>query len=118
MIYLAERYPDEVCPLKEVAQAQGISFDYLEKIMADLREEELIESYQGSQGGYTLAREPQQIKVGEVIRALEGTSLIECTNEAEECPQAEDCLAKEVWAELEQSLNQALNSINLKDLIS
>lgn len=117
VIYLAEQ-SEEVCSLKEIAQAQGIPFDYLEKIMAELREENLVESYRGSQGGYTLARKPQQIKVGDIIRTLEGTDLIECISEKERCPYSKNCLAKEVWEKLEKELNQALDSINLKDLIS
>jgi len=117
MTYLTEHYPD-ICPLKEVAQAQDISFDYLEKIIAELREANLVESHRGSQGGYALAEKPQQIKVGEIIRTLEGSALIECTKEEKSCPRAEECLAKEVWEKLEKALNQALDSINLKDLIS
>jgi len=117
VIYLAER-GDEICPLKQIAQAQEISFDYLEKIMAELREAGIVKSHQGSKGGYTLNRKPTDIRVGEVIRALEGTNLIKCLSEEGNCSQSEDCLAKEVWRKLQVKLNEALNSITLKDLIT
>lgn len=117
IIYLAKTDSD-VCPLKEIAQAQDISFDYLEKIIAKLRKADLVESRRGAQGGYKLSRQPKNIKVGEIVRALEGDNLVECLKEEEFCSQAEDCLAKEVWQKLQNSLNKALDSISLKDLIS
>jgi len=115
IIYLAKT--GEVSPLKDIAREQDISFDYLEKIMAKLREAGLVESQRGPQGGYMLGEDPGNIKVGEVIRALEGADLVECLQNKESCPQAEGCLAKEVWQKLQKVLNQALDSITLKDLI-
>ena len=117
MIYLAQKEKDEYCPLKEIADSQEISFDYLEKIIAELREESLVESHRGVQGGYCLSKTASQIKVGEIIRALEGNNLVNCISEEGSCPQADNCLAKKVWKKLQEEINKSLDSITLKDLI-
>lgn len=116
IIYLARHSSDhQVCPLSEIAEQQGIPFDYLEKIMAELREAGLVNSRRGAGGGYNLNGSPDQIEVGEVIRTLEDTSLIKCITGS--CPREENCLAKGVWKKLNQTVNQALNSITLADLL-
>lgn len=118
MIHLAEQGSDQICSLKEISEQKDISFDFLEKIMAELREAGLVKSHRGAQGGYSLTEPPKEIEVGRIIKTLEGTELIECVAEGESCPRQKSCLAKDVWRELQQVLDQALNSITLEDLIS
>jgi Rrf2 family protein len=72
MVELARFYGQGPLPLTEVSRLQNISLAYLEQIVASLREAELVVSTRGAHGGYHLAREPQAITVGDVLRALEG----------------------------------------------
>ncbi|MEF8846813.1 MAG: Rrf2 family transcriptional regulator [Candidatus Paceibacterota bacterium] len=118
VIYLAKEKTKSVCSLKEISEDQKISFDYLEKIMAELRKSNIVKSHQGPNGGYSLNKKPGEIKVGEIVEALEGGSLVDCISELGSCPQSEDCLAKEVWQKLQQTINKALDTVTLKDLIS
>jgi Rrf2 family protein len=118
MIYLA-KCKRQVCPLKEVSNKEGISFDYLEKILSMLEKADIIRSKKGSLGGYSLSRSASKIKIGEIIRALEGErSLVMCTTKhGKDCPLERKCLAKSFWCKIQNALNSVLNSITLSDLI-
>ena len=100
---------------------EGISFDYLEKIILKLEKAGLIKGKRGVQGGYYLARSPQRIKIGEIIKALEGEmTLVKCIAKKEKyfCPQEKKCLTKNFWEKFQTILDSALNSITLADLIN
>jgi Rrf2 family transcriptional regulator, iron-sulfur cluster assembly transcription factor len=117
MVHLA-LYKGKICSLKEISQKEGISFDYLEKIISRLEKTGLVKSKKGSRGGYFLARPSRKIKIGEIIRAVEGNaSLVKCTARAGNCPIMKKCLAKKFWDKLQKSLNAVLNSLTLADLI-
>lgn len=122
MVYLAQsKY--KVCPLKIISKKEGISFDYLEKIISKLQKTGLLCAKKGSKGGYSLAKQPSKIKIGEIIRALEGErDLVRCVamdrKKSCYCPKERKCLAKNFWEKLRDSLNSTLNSITLADLIN
>jgi len=121
MVYLA-RFKDKICPLKIISGKEGISFDYLEKIISKLEKTGLIKAKKGVQGGYFLAKSPKRIKIGEIIRALEGdTVLVKCIapirKRGYRCPRERKCLTKNFWQKIQKTLNSALNSITLADLI-
>ncbi|MDP2967282.1 MAG: Rrf2 family transcriptional regulator, partial [bacterium] len=72
------------------------------------------------QGGYFLAKSPLKIKLGEIIRDLEGeVSLVKCIAKKEGyiCPREKKCLTKNFWKKIQDSLNSALDSLTLADLI-
>lgn len=121
MVYLAH-FPDKICPLKVISKKEQISFDYLEKIISKLEKAGLIKAKKGVQGGYFLGRKPSKIKIGEIIRALEGnTGLVKCITKNKKerycCPMERKCLTKSFWKKIQKSLNSALDSITLADLI-
>jgi Rrf2 family cysteine metabolism transcriptional repressor len=117
MIYLA-KYQDKICPLKVISKKESISFDYLEKIISKLEKAGLIKAKKGVQGGYFLGRSPLKIKIGEIIRVLEGEKgLVKCLAKNYRCPFAEKCLSKKFWGKIQNSLNSTLNSVTLADLI-
>jgi len=117
MTYLARQ--DSISPLSKISKAEGISFDYLEKIVSKLEKAGLLESKKGIQGGYSLSKNPSKIKIGEIISALEGNKhLVKCVGEKGcLCPRERGCFAKPLWEKLYKSLNNTLNSITLADLI-
>ena len=120
MVYLA-RCREKICPLKLISEKEGISFDYLEKIISKLEKTGLVKSKKGVQGGYSLGRQASRIKIGEIIRALEGnTPLVKCMagDKRYRCPLEKKCLTKSFWGKIQKSLNSALNSITLADLIN
>ncbi|HHW44532.1 Rrf2 family transcriptional regulator [Desulfofundulus thermobenzoicus] len=119
MFDLAQHYGVAPVSLKSVAQRQNLSEHYLEQLMAMLRKAGLVRSVRGAQGGYILARDPEKIMVGEVIRILEGPiAPVECVNEVDpkECDQADCCISRTVWARVRDSIAQVLDSISLADM--
>lgn len=115
MIYLAKS-KNEPSSLKEISKKEGIPFDYLEKIIAKLKRAGFLKAKKGVQGGYFLIQKPSKIKVGGIIRALEEeTPLVKCLKYF--CPKAKKCLAKNFWKKLNRTINSALNSMTLADLV-
>ena len=106
--------------IKEIAERQGISFSYLEQILHKLGKAGLIESVRGPSGGYLLARKPSELTIGDIVRVLEGPiALSHCLEPGEpsECCQADDCVAKMVWAKVGAKIEEALDSISFDDLL-
>ncbi|MGI6513080.1 MAG: Rrf2 family transcriptional regulator [Syntrophomonadaceae bacterium] len=103
-----------------VAEREGISDRYLEQIMTSLKRAGLIKSIRGPQGGYVLTREPDEITVGQIIRALEGPiAPVDCVSEEypEECERADRCVTRLLWAKVRDSIVEVLDSYSLQDLI-
>ncbi len=72
MVDLARHYGAKARSLSEISQAEGLTVAYLEQLVKCLREHDLVESTRGAHGGYRLSRPPEQVCMGEVLRALEG----------------------------------------------
>ncbi len=121
MIELTRRYGQGPVSLNDVAQAQEISFPYLEQIMPLLKDAGLIESTRGAYGGYVLSREPNEITIGDIIRALEEGHIIplKCISSAElsdPCARQETCMARDVWKKMHDGIVEVLDSTTLADL--
>lgn len=119
MFDLAQHFGSDPIPLKSVAERQNLPEYYLEQLIAVLRKAGLVKSVRGAQGGYILARKPGEIKVGDIIRALEGPiAPVECVNEftPTECDNADYCITRSVWARVRDSIIEVLDSISLDDM--
>ena len=120
MLDMAMVQSDEPITLNSISERQGVSIGYLEQLMVSLKKEGLIRSVRGAQGGYLLARDPKNITVGDIIRALEGPiAPVACVNEdyPEECDRAEGCVTRLVWAKVRDSIVEVLDSLTLHDLV-
>ena len=99
MIDLAEHADDGYIPMKEVAQRQGISLKYLERIMPALSKNNLVEGVHGKGGGYRLSRKPEDYTAGEILRLVEGSlapvACLECG--AEPCSRQDTCKTIAMW---------------------
>jgi len=115
MIVLAKAFEKkEVLSVKTISKKQGISFDFLEKIISNLERAGFLKGKKGVFGGYSLAKNPKKITVGDIINSLEGKSkLVNCVL----CVKSKKCVAKNVWNKIDKSLNKTLESIKLADLI-
>ncbi|HOG46336.1 MAG TPA: Rrf2 family transcriptional regulator [Anaerolineae bacterium] len=119
MAELASRYGQGQVALSEVAQSQGISLATLEQVVAPLRRAGLLESTRGASGGYALARPPQAISVGDVLRAIDGALVpIPCLEDAGGacCERAHQCATRPVWALVRARLAETLDSLTLADV--
>lgn len=104
MIDLAEHFGEERIPLKDIAERQKISKKYLEIIVRELVNANLVFGVSGKGGGYRLCRAPEEIPVGEIIEALEGSlASVACLDAgAAPCPQASSCPTLPLWAEYDK----------------
>ena len=104
--------------LKDIAQRQQISLRYLEHLITPLLAAGIIRSTRGARGGVWLAKSPQEIKLSEVIRLLEGSiAPAECVNDPMTCPRSDLCVTRDIWAELKKAMNGVLESVTLQDLV-
>ena len=99
--------------VKAIATRQTLPAPYLEKLLIDLRRAGLVRSLRGSQGGYQLARTPDQISLGAILEAVGET--IEPWTADPDAP-AEDWVTANLWGRLYQKLQEALYGISLEDL--
>ena len=118
MVDLAVEYGNGNVSTASLAAQQGISEAYLEQLVASLKKAGLVLSARGAAGGYMLSRAPEQIQVGEILRALEGsTDLISCVGvEKVNCGNACSCSARPLWLKLQSKINDVLSSTTLKDM--
>jgi Rrf2 family protein len=113
-VYLAKSYP-YLRSINEISLEEEISAKYLEQIFNKLREAKIVISQKGKNGGYTLNAEPEKIKVGEIVEALEGK--IEPTKcNSSKCKNS-SCTSKKVWVKLSFEIKKTLDNIKLSDLI-
>jgi len=121
MAVLAFHYNSDPLPLREVAEQEEISLKFLEQIFPDLRKAGLITSVRGSRGGYALSMEPAKIKVGDIVRAVEGPiTPVNCLSENHTdacCHRKEACLTRQVWEKLRDKINDVLDEVTLDELI-
>ncbi|TCS94903.1 cysteine metabolism transcriptional regulator CymR [Hazenella coriacea] len=112
MMDLACRYGQGPIPLKSVAERHGLSEHYLEQLIAPLRNAGLVRSVRGAYGGYKLAKPPEGITAGDIIRVLEGPiSPVEFTEE-------EDPARRDLWRRIRDSIAEVLDSTSLASLIN
>ena len=119
LIDLAEHTGDGYITMKEVAARQDISLKYLEQIITQLSRAGLVKSARGAQGGYMLAKEPQEYTVGEILRLLEGNlAPVACVDDTkDDCTRADECVTMEVWREIKDAVNKVVDNITLADLV-
>jgi len=105
-------------PLKDIAQRQDISLQYLEHLITPLIAAGIVRSTRGARGGVWLVRPPQKIRLSEVIQLLEGQiAPVECINNPESCPRSDFCATRDVWSELKKAMDGVLESTTLQDLV-
>ncbi|MBP5306000.1 MAG: Rrf2 family transcriptional regulator [Lachnospiraceae bacterium] len=117
MIDLAKNGKGEFIPMKDVAERQGISLKYLEQILPVLSKNELVEAIHGKGGGYRLAKDPSEIKVGEVLRLTEKElAPVAClAADAAKCERMPECATIGFWKEYNEVVNKFLDSKTLMD---
>src|SRR3972149_8651868 len=82
----------------EIAARQGIPESYLEQLLTTLRRAGFIRSVRGPQGGHALLRDPKELRVSEVIEALEGSIMpSDCLDESSQCSRSGGCPQRDMW---------------------
>lgn len=112
----------EPVSLTSIAERQEISVSYLEQLMAKLKRAGLVNSVRGVNGGYIIAKPAEEISVGDVLRALEGDlTPVECpeidSSKTVHCTGSSHCVSKIVWKRINDSINDAVDSIYIGELV-
>ena len=118
MLELALHYGGKPVLMRSIAENQGISRKYLHALLTSLRSAGFVRSVRGSGGGYLLAKAPANIRVDDVVQALEGSlSITDCVEDPKVCARSSRCVTHELWQELSQAVARLLSAVTLEDLV-
>ena len=118
MLELALNYERGPLLLREIAQKQGIPNRYLEHLILHLKVAGLVKSIRGAHGGYALTKSPSEIKLNEVLQALEGpVGLVECLDDPKSCSRVKSCVTRDIWERMKEAIVGVLESTTLEDLV-
>ena len=120
MLDLAAHQGDGYVALKDIAQRQEISKKYLEQIVPMLGKSNILRTTRGYQGGYRLARAPQDYTVGEILRLTEGSlAPVACLDgDCKGCSRSDECPTLDVWKNLDKLINDYLDGVTLDQLVA
>ena len=118
MVDLAEHMTGEYIPLKEIAERQEISKEYLNSILKVLVQNQMLSSLRGKGGGYKLTHAPKNYTVGMILRLVEGSlAPVPCVLDSAPCPRSSRCPSLNMWKKLDIIINDFFDSITLEDLV-
>lgn len=122
MLDIAQHFGEGPVALRSVAERQQVSEHYLEQLMSNLRNAGFVRSVRGAQGGYVLSKDPRLVTVGDIVRAMEGPIapvdclLAEKGKDNPYCSKTQDCIRRNIWLKMGDSITEALDSISLASL--
>jgi Rrf2 family transcriptional regulator, cysteine metabolism repressor len=122
MVQLGRHYGQGPASLAEIAAEEDLPRAYLEQLVMSLRDAGLVVSTRGAHGGYELARQPGEIKMSEVLRALEGpiAPMICATDDPEHatlCDRSARCTVNLLWVRVRDAIAGALDGMTVADLV-
>ena len=117
MIDLAEHAEEGYIPLQTIAARQGISEKYLESILAVLSKAKLLDAVRGKGGGYMMAKDPAEVRAGDILRAVEGsTAPVACDGIDNSCTRSDLCSTVKFWRGLDDVIEKYVDGVTLADL--
>jgi len=122
MVQLGRHYGTGPVSLSEIAADEDLPRAYLEQLVMSLRDAGLVASTRGAHGGYELTRPPAEIRMSEVLRALEGpiAPMLCATDDPEHalvCDRSSRCTVNVLWVRVRDAISGALESMTLADLV-
>lgn len=119
MLDLAEHNEAGFIPLKEIAERQSISKQYLEQIVSLLNTSNILRANRGKQGGYMLAKDPAKYSIAQILRITEGSlAPVACLeDEVNFCDRADTCKTLPMWSGLNKVISEYLEGITLQDIL-
>lgn len=106
--------------ISEIAEKENLSESYLEQLFTLLKKAKLVNSIRGANGGYVLSKSPENIKIGEILNALEGSIALSCAamNTKPDCINNDicNCSTKGILDKLQAKLDEVLDSMTLADM--
>lgn len=119
MTDLAMHDNGEYIRLKDISERQSVTLKYMEQIMPLLTRAGYVKSYRGNNGGYMLARKPEEYTAGEILRTTEGSlAPIACIEDSpNRCPRKEQCTTLTFWEGMWKVINEYVDNVTLADLV-
>ena len=118
LLELALHQGEGPVPLKDIAQRQQISLQYLEHLITPLIAAGIVLSTRGPRGGVSLTKPPEAIRLSQIIQLLEGSiAPVECVNDPKYCSRSDFCVTRDIWSELKRVMDGVLESTTLRDLV-
>jgi len=118
MLELAIHYGEKPVLLKDISSSQEISLKYLAQLIIPLKIAGLLKATRGAHGGYFLARHPKDIKLSEIIAAVEGSlNIIECVDNHNICSRSDVCTLRGIWTEVSNKFFETLDSYTLQHIL-
>ena len=120
MLDLAINQTGEFVPLKDISQRQDITVKYLEQIISPLIKIGYLRSSRGNGGGYRLAKEPKDYRIGDILRVTEGDLTVVACLEGNDntCNRQENCLTLPFWQGFNKLVQEYVDSVTLEDLLN
>lgn len=118
---LARRHGQGTMSIPLIAEAQNVPPRFLENILLQLKQAGIVDSLRGREGGYALARTPDQVTVGDVLRAIEGPMFpVSCLGDKtqESCPMRQDCVFIPMWQQAQEAMLAVYNGTSFEDLVA
>ncbi|MBU4309982.1 Rrf2 family transcriptional regulator, partial [bacterium] len=120
MFDLASHFKDNPVPLRQISEREGISIDYLEQLFLKLKKAGLVESVRGPGGGYLLKKRPKEIRISDIVKAVEESlAPISCIepHKNPKCHRIDVCIPRLLWKKLGERILEFLDSTTLADLL-
>ncbi len=118
MVDLALQNGGEPIFLNSIAKQQDISRNYLDALFSSLRTARLVRSVRGASGGYLLSKDPAEIKILDIVTALEGKPVfVDCLDNDGICDRSEICPTRDLWIKARAGLEKILSETTLQDLV-
>jgi len=119
LVELAHHYGQGPVQSAEIAARQEVPEPYLDQLLTTLRRAGFIRSIRGPQGGHALIREPREVKLSDVMLALEGSlAPLACVDDPQACTKSGGCVQREVWERVRDATLAILESVSIADLAS
>jgi Rrf2 family cysteine metabolism transcriptional repressor len=116
LVELARRSSGTPVPLLSLAEARGISPQFLEQLFSTLRRAGILQSQRGVSGGFSFNRPPDQITVLDVVEALDGPIEPAVCTTSESCERRPGCSVSDVWMQAKLAVEQVLTGVSIKEL--
>jgi len=117
LVHLADYQEDKPCPASELAAGTGLALPTVQKVLKALARGELVISSRGAEGGYRLARRPEDISAAEILDVLEGPlAITECSHDDSHCELESNCQVGGAWQKISRAIRAAMTEIKLSDL--
>lgn len=105
--------------MRQAAEREGLSVKYLEQLGGALVRGGVLKSIRGVSGGYYLTRPPEEVRIGDVLRATEGSCMpVSCLEDDGKCERIGACEAREFWRGMGEAINDYMDSVTLADVLA